>query len=355
MQLKGSDIMDGKNAKRSEEITDEMWSEVLEFNRNMVKEYLENQADLSSKTKIGYESGLKIFFYWVKEHLNNKSCLEIKKKEFVRYLNWLTNRGMSDSAIKFKKSCVSAFCNYIMMMYEEEYPTFRSFVTSEMKVVKTGYVHEKVPLTPDEYIHLCAELEMRGEWQKLAYLTFSYSTGCRREEARQLLKEITDYKPKEKEITICDEDGNKKNVISKFYLTHTIRCKGASVVGKQRKLKFNDEAMYWLKKWIEIRGEDDCPYMFVVKRKDKDTGETKIKQVGEGVFNNWCKGLFTEIVGRRVHPHLFRESRATNLVVYEHKSPEVAQKLLGHNDVSTTKNHYIITDNADDESDEAFC
>lgn len=51
MQLKGSDIMDGKNAKRSEEITDEMWSEVLEFNRNMVKEYLENQADLSSKTK----------------------------------------------------------------------------------------------------------------------------------------------------------------------------------------------------------------------------------------------------------------------------------------------------------------
>ena len=141
--------MDGKNAQRSSDITDEMWQEVCQFNRDMVQEYLENQAELSIKTKKNYESGLRIFFYWVKDHLNNKSCLEIKKKEFVRYLNWLTNRGMSDSAIRFKKSCVSAFCNYIMMMYEDEYPTFRSFVTSEMKVVKTGNVYEKVPLTPD--------------------------------------------------------------------------------------------------------------------------------------------------------------------------------------------------------------
>ena len=62
--------------------------------------------------------------------------------------------------------------------------------------------------------------------------------------------------------------------------------------------------------------------------------------------------IFTEIVGRRVHPHILRESRATNIVVYEHKSAEVAQKLLGHVDVSTTKNHYIIKPDEDDESDE---
>ena len=161
--------MDTKIAQRSDDITDEMWAEVNEFNRDMVKEYLENQAELSVKSKIGYESALKIFFYWVKDNLKNKSCLDIKKKEFVRYLNWLTNRGLSDSAIKFKKSAVSNICNYIMMMYEEEYPTFRSFVTKEMKVVKTGYVHPKVPLTPDEYINLCEELEKREEWEKLKW------------------------------------------------------------------------------------------------------------------------------------------------------------------------------------------
>ena len=340
--------MDSKIADRTPEITDAEWATFNKYNTDMVEDYLDNQADLSAKTLPAYKSGLRIFFKFVEDNLDGKNFTEIKKKEFQKYLNWLTKRGLSDSAIKFKKSCVSAFCNYIMMMYEEELPTFRNF-TVGLKVVQTGYVHEKVPLTPDEYVNLCKELENREEWQKLAYLVFSYSTGCRRAEARQLLKEVVDYPAKEKKIKIIDEDGKEVEAISKQYLTHTIRCKGKSIVGKQRKLKFGEDAMQWLKKWIEVRGEDDCPYVFVVKYKDGAT-----RQVGEGVFNDWCEKTFAEIVGRRVHPHLFRESRATNLVVYEHKSAEVAQKLLGHNDVSTTKNHYIIKSDESDESDEAF-
>lgn len=340
--------MDGKIAARTEEITDEEWLTVNKYNREMVQDYLDNQSDLSAKTRPAYKSGLRIFFKYVKDYLGDKDFTKIKKKEFQKYLNWLTNRGMSDSAIKFKKSCVSAFCNYVMMMYEEELPTFRNFTTG-LKVVKTGYVHEKLPLTPDEYVALCQELEKCEEWQKLAYLVFSYSTGCRRAEARQLLKEVVDYPAKEKKIKIIDEDGKEVEATSKQYQTHNIRCKGHSIVGKVRKLKFGEDAMHWIKKWLEVRGDDDCPYVFVIKQKN---GETR--QVGEGTFNDWCSGLFTKIVGRRVHPHLFRESRATNLVVYEHKSAEVAQKLLGHEDVSTTKNHYIIQDDSNDESDEAF-
>ena len=336
-------ILDGKIAARTEEITDEEWLTVNKYNREMVQDYLDNQSDLSAKTRPAYKSGLRIFFKYVKDYLGDKDFTKIKK-----YLNWLTNRGMSDSAIKFKKSCVSAFCNYVMMMYEEELPTFRNFTTG-LKVVQTGYVHEKLPLTPDEYVALCQELEKCEEWQKLAYLVFSYSTGCRRAEARQLLKEVVDYPAKEKKIKIIDEDGKEVEATSKQYQTHNIRCKGHSIVGKVRKLKFGEDAMHWIKKWLEVRGDDDCPYVFVIKQKN---GETR--QVGEGTFNDWCSGLFTKIVGRRVHPHLFRESRATNLVVYEHKSAEVAQKLLGHEDVSTTKNHYIIQDDSNDESDEAF-
>ena len=341
-------ILDGKIAARTEEITDEEWLTVNKYNREMVQDYLDNQSDLSAKTRPAYKSGLRIFFKYVKDYLGDKDFTKIKKKEFQKYLNWLTYRGMSDSAIKFKKSCVSAFCNYVMMMYEEELPTFRNFTTG-LKVVQTGYVHEKLPLTPDEYVALCQELEKCEERQKLAYLVFSYSTGCRRAEARQLLKEVVDYPAKEKKIKIIDEDGKEVEATSKQYQTHNIRCKGHSIVGKVRKLKFGEDAMHWIKKWLEVRGDDDCPYVFVIKQKN---GETR--QVGEGTFNDWCSGLFTKIVGRRVHPHLFRESRATNLVVYEHKSAEVAQKLLGHEDVSTTKNHYIIQDDSNDESDEAF-
>ena len=110
--------MDGKIADRSVEITDEEWQTVNEFNREMVEDYLDNQADLSVKTLPAYKSGLRIFFTWVRDNLKDKNFTDIKKKEFQKYLNWLTKRGFSDSGIKFKKSAVSTFCNYVMMMYE---------------------------------------------------------------------------------------------------------------------------------------------------------------------------------------------------------------------------------------------
>ena len=335
----------GNVAKHSDEITDEMWNSVNKFNRDMVQEFLENQTHLSKKTLIQYESGLKIYFNWVKENLNDKNCVEIKKKEYLKYQNYLTRRGLSESAIKFKKSCVSAFNNYIMFMYEEEYPTFRNYVTSEMRVVSTGYVHEKQPLTPDEYVKLCKVLEEKEDWQKLAYVMFSYSTGCRRAEARQLLKEITDYKPQKKIVKVLDDNGDEIEKESIAYKTHDIRCKGRSVVGKVRKLQFGEDVMFAIKKLLEVRGEDDCEYVFVTKKNNE------YKQVSEITFNQWCTNTFSKIIGRRIHPHLFRESRATNLVVFEGKSLETAQKLLGHESSETTSKHYVIRDDEDDAFD----
>lgn len=338
----------GTTAKHSDEITDEMWQQVNKFNRDLVDEFLDSKIELSVKSRIQYESGLKIFFWWIHENLGDKKCIEIKKKEFVKYLNYLTNRGLSESAIKLKKSVVSSLCSYIMEFYEDEYPTFRTFVTSSMKVVQTGYVHEKEPFTTDEYEKICRELEELGKWQILAWLKFSYSTGCRRAESRQLLKEIVNYKPIIKKVTTTDKDGNEIEAESISYKTHKIRCKGRSQVGKVRQLQFGQDAMDAIKKWLDVRGDDDCPYVFVIKHKDGIT-----TQVGESTFNDWCSGILTKLLGRRFHPHLTRESRSTNLVVEEGRSVETAQKLLGHESSETTIKHYIIREDTDD-ADEAF-
>ena len=103
--------------------------------------------------------------------------------------------------------------------------------------------------------------------------------------------------------------------------------------------------MKYLKKWLEVRGKDDNPYVFVSKYGG-------IKQVSENTFNKWCHKYFEPIIGRRIHPHLFRESRATNIVVGEGKNIEVAQALLGHNSSETTQ-IYVIRDTSED-SDDAF-
>jgi integrase len=102
-----------------------------------------------------------------------------------------------------------------------------------------------------------------------------------------------------------------------------------------------------LKKWLEIRGEDDCPYMFVT-----NYGGV-VKQVSENTFNQWATRLFTPLLGRRFHPHALREARATVGVVEDGKSLESMQRLLGHKSSETTKT-YVCIDNDLDPSDELF-
>ena len=102
------------------------------------------------------------------------------------------------------------------------------------------------------------------------------------------------------------------------------------------------------KKWLEIRGEDDCEYMFVTR------DSKHIMQVAETTFNTWSTDVFTPMLGRRFHPHALREARATSIVVEENKSIEAAQALLGHESSETTRKHYVIKQDDEEDSDELF-
>lgn len=328
------------------EVTDEQWNKINKDNRKKVEEFLRESVQLSDQTLKQYESALKIYFYYIYENCDDKHFTEIKSRDFMLYQNSLIRRGLSSSAIRLKRSAVSSFNLYIEFYYEDEYKGFRNYVSKKISTPKQVFVHDKEPLTLDEYYKLCDELEKKKYWEQLAYLKFSFSSGCRRNEAVQLLKEIVNYEPKISTVEIKDENGKKQKKTSKSYLTHDIRCKGSSKTGKVRKLQFDQDAMNAIKKWLSVRGEDDCPYIFT----SQYGGKTK--QVNSATFNLWSKKIFEEIVGRRVHPHLFRETRATTLVVEQGRDIKVAQRLLGHNSVETT-NIYVIDKNKDN-SDEAF-
>lgn len=328
------------------EVTDAQWREVNEFNRKITEEFLQESVQLSDKTLLQYKSGLRIFFHWIKENCNNKSLLEIKSRDFLMYQNFLTRRGLSSDAIRFKRAAVSSLNGYIITYYEDEFPTFKNFITKKISAPPKSAVHPKEPLTLSEFNSLIKRLEEQGRWQQVAYLKFSFATGCRREEARQLLKEVVDYTVSVKTVKTKDSDGNDVETQVRTYLTHTVRCKGKGKTGKQRKLQFDEDTMQALQKWMEIRGTDDCPYLFITKTQ----GITV--QVAENTFNSWCKRIFEPIVGRRVHPHLLRETRATSIVVEQGKDIKVAQKLLGHESSQTTE-IYVIRKDADS-SDEAF-
>lgn len=329
--------------KKIEEVTKDFWdNEVDDENKLLIEEFLQQQH-LSAQTLKQYESSLKIFAKWVHDFClpkGKKKIYDLKPRDALKYQNWLIGKGLSPNAIKFKRSSVSSLCGYIEVFYSDDYPDFRNIFTKAIPNVAKSNIKEKQPLTVKEMDKLVKELEKRKEWQKLAYVLFTYITGCRREEARQLLAEVSKYD------RYRDKDGNEKP----YYLTHSIRAKGKGKEGKVRKFKFDDKAMEAIKKWMILRTEqienDSCPYVFVSKTRDG------YKQVSANTFNLWCDEFSEILGGRPVHPHLFRSSRATNAVIEEGKDIKSVQKLLGHNSSQTTE-IYVVRDDADDD-DELF-
>jgi integrase len=329
-----------------EPITEEQWQSVNEENRRIVKEFLDQSTHMSDYSLGQYKSCLMIYFCWIKDNCNNKPFYEIKGREYLLFQNWLSNRGLSSSAIKLKRSVISSLNNYIEMYYLDEYKNFRNYINKRVPQPPKAFVNTKNPLTLEEQEHLCQVLEEKGLYQQLAYVRFAFSSGCRRNETRQLLKNVIDAKVMIKDVETKDKDGNKIIVQSKSFLTGEIRCKGRGKAGKVRRLQFDQIAMDAIKKWLEVRGDDECPYVFVTIH-----GDT-IKQIALETANLWFKEIFEPIVGRRFHPHALREGRVTTLIVEQGKDISVAQKLLGHQSSETTKIYLVKDDN--DASNEAF-
>lgn len=333
--------------KKLEQITPEQWRGVCQFNQTILDDFLTNSAELSPKTRKAYESNLKIWFVWVMNNLNNKNQTDIKPIEYKKFQNWMVNRGCSSSDINNKRAAISSLNGYIEVYCHDEHPLFRNFINKSIKRPAKNAVNEKEPLTKAEFTHLIDVLTGMGEWQKIAYLQFTFEAGCRRAESRQLTKDAVNIKPVIRHKVVKNDNGEEAEEELRVYYTKPIRCKGAGAIGKVRRLAFGDAAMDALKKWVEVRGEDDCPYMFVTKYR----GE--VKQVSETTFNTWFTNTISPIVGRPLHPHCIRHSRATQAVVEEGKDIEAVKQLLGHEDQSTTLNYYVIKKD-DDEIDTLF-
>ena len=327
--------------KKIDEVTAQFWdSEVDETNKMLIESFLE-QERLSDRTLQQYRSALKIFAKWVHDNCIPKGkalITSLKPRDALKYQDWLIKKGLSSSGVRFKRSVVSSLCDYIALYWADEYPQFRNIYSKAIKPVASAKKKEKIPLTMKELEKISKELTKKEDWQKLAYLWYTYVTGCRREESRQLLKEVINY-PKAQ---------NKEGKNKKYYLTHPIRAKGEGKTGKVRRFKFDDRAMKAIRKWIEFRAtlvdEDNCDHVFVSKK----NGE--FQQLSPNTFNAWCDYFSQILGGKHVHPHLLRSSRATNAVMEEGIDIKKVQQMLGHNSSETTE-IYIVRDDEDDDDD----
>lgn len=320
--------------------TNEEYRELVhEEDQELVDDFLEQQSHLSDQTLKQYRSSLMIFLKWNHDKNRNKELTELKPRDGLRFQNYLLNEGLGTSAIKLRRSTVSSFYGYLEVFWSDEYPDVRNIYSKAVPSVGSIKKKEKEPLTLNEIAKITGALEEKEEWQKLAYFWFSIGSGARREEVRQVLKEVADY---DKFV----KDGEEKN----YYLTNKVRAKGKGREGKVRRHYITEEAMEYIQKWVRFREDnydfDDSEHLFVTVNV---SGE-KVNQISASTFNVWCNEFSEYIDGKRVHPHLLRTTRAT-LLSDEGVDIRAIQKLLGHEDASTTS-IYIISDN--DEIDDIF-
>ncbi|MBN2220231.1 MAG: tyrosine-type recombinase/integrase [Kosmotogaceae bacterium] len=108
---------------------------------------------------------------------------------------------------------------------------------------------------------------------------------------------------------------------------------------RDREVPMNDQVLSIMKDYLEIRREFPISeyedHVFVGTR-----GEPMARNVIPKVLNTHVKYVYPD---KRVHPHLFRHSFATQLL-QKGASIKTVQELLGHANLSTTSIYLHITD-----------
>lgn len=312
-----------ERAKKLPEVTPEMWANVHPIYRELFDEYMAS-VDLSKQTKKQYTSALKQFGWFTYNSLNNKPLYKIKKRDSMRYINYLReDRGMSSSGINLKKSAVSAFCqwieNYIADDYEDDngklvFETFRNFMKGLPPVVK-NQVYDKKKITKAEYDKIIEELKADENYLGLAWVATAFNVGARR-------GEIIQFK-----TSILSQEWNS----SKKYKKHPpVRGKGRGEEGKRLEYLFYPEALKYIELWIEKRGYDH-EYIFTIGQ-----GEN-IRVMGTNWADYFCENTLSHILGRRVNPHIFKASCITYLLEQGIKMEIVSKHFAHHNSTATTE------------------
>lgn len=315
------------------------------FNRKKIEEYLQHSPRLSPTTLQQYRSCLRIFAKWIHDFCGNKKIIDLKIRDGKAYQDWLISHNGSSTTVNLKLAAASELCEYVEKYYEDEYPLFRNPIRKGREQFPITPRKEKRPITPEELAVLITALKERQDYQQLCYLVLTYQTACRRAESAQFEHQIAGYTKADAKV-FTDAKGDHE-----YYLSNEIRCKGSGRLGNVRKFKIAPDTLRYIKQWDQQRRD----LVDAAKVTDQANGlfvhidKSGVRNLTPAAFAYWF-GDFSHIIGRNIHPHDLRTSRATNLVVRQHKPLEAVSVLLGHKSEETTKVFYVITNKKDSDA-----
>jgi site-specific recombinase XerD len=319
---------------------EETWKNVNQDNKNLMDDYLmELKQNKKAKTTIHqYHGDLRIIFLYICKFLNNKSILELNKKDFRRFSLWLTETNHVSAARHNRvMSCLRSLLSYAEQEDEYEY---ESNVARKVKGLPKDPVRtdeNAFYMSFEQIIRIREELIRRGELQLAVLHMLMFDSGARRNEIAQVKKHGL-------------LESNKTNV----------------VVGKRGKrfpLVYLDDTKELIRRYLNERGEDKIDSLWTI-----GTSNLKREASYENLYD-WVlriRRIFSEIEGKEldIFPHSYRHSRCEVLlqgqdarILDKDGSPkkftlEQVQTFLHHENPSTTQGY--SKDHSEDMIDEMF-
>ena len=277
-------------------VTQEKWEAVSPENKELLSDFMEYciASNKSPATRYQYQKQLEMFFCWNVEFNKNKFFVDIKKRDFLRFLGYLADElGGSPSRINSLISSLSSISSCIERVLDDEYPGFKNCIKSFEPVLRNAS-REKTVLSNDEIDDCLNKLIEREKYQEACFLALLAASGMRKSEVIQM------------RVEFFTEDSV---VMGCMYSTRKIRTKGRGKEGKQiGRYVFRDIFDKYLKLWLQERERlgIKSEYLFVVYRE----GEYIPAKIS--TINSWSR-LLSKILGVPFYPHCVRHYFVTYL------------------------------------------
>ena len=226
--------------ERNNLYSDETYKQVNKESKELLEDYiLELKAKgRSAKTIEQYAFDCRMFMCYVFDNMNNKSLLELKRRDFRNFFLFLNETGKSSARINRIQSSI----RNLLQFAEDDEDYWGDYETNPMRKIKSVEkqpVKDIVFLTDEQVTFLIDYLLEKGKTQKALYVSLSYSSAGRRNEVVQVRK-----------------DGFLENGVHK-----TLAVTGKR--GKKFPLMYDDRTKDIAKQWLEERGEDDVDSLWI--------------------------------------------------------------------------------------------
>lgn len=311
--------------------TPEKWELVNKENKDIIDDFLTEykQQKKSENTIKQYFNDLRLIAIKIMEDFDNKSFLEMTKKDFRRLNIMFDEMDLSPARCNRLHSSTNSLLSFVEDDDDYDYEINQSKKVKGIPNNKVKTNEDDFFFTFEEFIKVRDILVEQGDLQNAVLWSIAFDSAGRRNEILQIKKEGL-------------LDGNKTNIV-------------VGKRGKQFPLVYLDDTKELIRQYLEKRGDDDIESLWI-----SGSGDNKRPASYEVLYDriaNKINAILSDVRGEETHIffHSIRHSRIESLqqgtdtrLKDENgkikKFPiEQIQIMAHHSDLSTTagylKNH----------------